>query len=161
MSLSDGEIIELYKNKNFNELHNYLYGNNYVDYPTLALEWDNNDFREYVFDAMLNGTLKNPYDVVIWAENMGTHLEELFNIIMSWVNRDSFLNSFLNDVVIAHWILSVKYKNIEIKIKAIMEGVAEDLIGIILHIASSLDLKYTVDDFFEDLPVEYQLNIVL
>lgn len=116
---------------------------------TLPEEYD------YLAEVILNDpNFKNTGIVVWWAKYVKTHVDEMFNKLLDYYDVYSA----------AEWYINVNYyKNKEIKIKVIDNGDVDEWINHINNDNLSLYIKkpYTANDFYADLPQEYQLGILI
>lgn len=158
-------IIDAYKSNNTEKLNNYFTNGIAIEYHVVAQAWDNNNFRDYVFSRMMDNLDNvNPHYILLWAVEIESHKEELFEIILSWTSPHFFNEKYIYDLMVAHWLLDVNYKNSDIKIKAISEDLVDYLMEALINISQSMPSKYPAyyyNDFYSDLPIDYQLGIIL
>lgn len=159
------EIINAYKCNDTIRLDNYLSSDVPIEYHYIAEEWNNDGFRDYLFSHMMSNLDKvNLSTIVTWAQNIRSHLEELVEVVLSWVSPERFYSGSVHDLMVAHWLLDVDYKSVDVKIKAINENLAEQLIDALIFVCRTMSNVYSPYDsnkFYSDLPLEYQLGIII
>lgn len=110
--------------------------------------------------VILNDDIVKPYVLFWWAKCVKTHVEEML---------DKFLLNYDKETSVKWFIHISNLNNKKIKLKVMSNGnvsewvdaVNEKIRDLNIHIDGELIKSYSMDDFYNDLPVDYKLGIML
>lgn len=107
----------------------------------------------YLAEVILNdSTLKDPGILVWWARCVKTHVDEMFNKLLDFYDVYAF----------ADWHMEVDYyRNSELKLQVIKNDDVNEWLNHINKHYFDRRYFYTRNDFYNDLPQEYKLGIII